>query len=100
MHHSAAKLSYESERARQSEKNADKPTIKLVLNKNFEFKEKKEEPEPIFKNTFLKNVGSEEPKSERKMSDFIIRKKNPYGDEKNTINLFNSVLSSLRKDRK
>lgn len=34
------------------------------------------------------------------MSDFIIRKKNPYGDEKNTVNLFNSVLSSLRKDKK
>lgn len=34
------------------------------------------------------------------MSDFIIRKKNPYGDEKNSVSLFNSVLSSLRKDRK
>lgn len=34
------------------------------------------------------------------MNDFIIRKKIPYADDKNTINLFNSVLCSLRKDRK
>ena len=34
------------------------------------------------------------------MSDFIIRKKNPFGDERNTVSLFNSVLSSLRKERK
>jgi len=34
------------------------------------------------------------------MTDFIIRKKNPDGDEKNSLSLFNSVLSSLRKDKK
>ena len=34
------------------------------------------------------------------MSDFIIRKKIPHSDDKNSVNLFNSVLSSLRKDRK
>lgn len=34
------------------------------------------------------------------MTDLIIRKSLPYGEEKNTLNLFNSVLSSLRKDRK
>jgi len=42
----------------------------------------------------------EDVKAERKMSEFIIRKKVPYADEKNTVNLFNSVLSSLRRDRK
>lgn len=78
----------------------DRATVKIVLNKNYEFKEKEREDEPIFKNTFLKGLPREEPKSERKMSDFIIRKKVPYGDDKNSINLFNSVLSSLRKDKK
>jgi hypothetical protein len=34
------------------------------------------------------------------MSEFLIRKKVPYSDDKNSVNLFNSVLSSLRKDRK
>jgi hypothetical protein len=58
------------------------------------------EVEPIFKNNFLKGLPKEETRSERKMNDFLIRKKVPYSDEKNSINLFNSVLSSLRKDRK
>jgi hypothetical protein len=42
LHHSAAKLTNEAER-RLADKH-EKPTIKIVLNKNFEFKEKKEEP--------------------------------------------------------
>lgn len=78
--------------------------VKVVITKSSEAKESQEssdkKSEPIFKNNFLKSLPKEESKTERKMSDFLIRKKVPYHDEKNTINLFNNVLSSLRKDRK
>lgn len=72
--------------------------VKVVLNNKFEFGEKEEEAEPMFKNNFLKSLAKEEVKSERR-SDFIIRKKNPY-DDKNSVSLFNSVLASLRKGKK
>lgn len=45
----------------------------------------------------------QEPKKEkqRRASDFIIRKSKPnIMDDKNSSNLFKSVLSSLRKDKK
>ena len=70
--------------------------MKLTLTKS---QETKEDNEPMFKNNFLKGLPKEDCKSERR-SDFLIRKKIPHADEKNSINLFNSVLSSLRKDKK
>lgn len=81
-------------------KQPDRQTIKIVMNKNYEYKQQEKEAQPMFKNTFLKGLPREESKNQRRMSDFIIRKKVPYSDDKNSINLFNSVLSSLRKDKK
>lgn len=72
-----------------------------MLNKNYEFKS--EEPETFFKNSTLKSYIKEEPKKEkeRRVSDFIIRKsKVNVSEDKNSTNLFKSVLSSLRKDKK
>ena len=52
---SATKLPSEPKKEKNVEKSS---SIKMVLNKNFEFKEKKEEEvEPIFKNNFLKGLG-------------------------------------------
>ena len=44
----------------------------------------------------------EEVKKDKKTAEFIIRKNNKvnYVEDKNSTNLFKSVLSSLRKDKK
>lgn len=80
-------------------KQPEKQNIKIVLSRNYEFKEKDEESDTIFKNTFLKGLPKEEAR-DRKMSDLIVRKSMPFAEERNAINLFNSVLSSLRRDRR
>ena len=100
------KLNFQQEKITKSPEKGS--SIKLVLNKNFEFKEKDKDKEdrqsePMFKNNYLKGLSKDakdDNRSDRKMNDFLIRKKVPYHDEKNSVNLFNSVLSSLRKDRK
>ena len=59
-------------------KQPEKQNIKIVLNRNYEFKEKDmEEGDTIFKNTFLKGLPKEEER-ERRMSDLIVRKSMPF----------------------
>ena len=64
-----------------------------------------EDPDSMFKNTWLKGFIKEESplKVHRKSvgSEFIIKKnKVPFSDDKNGANLFKNVLQSLRKDKK
>lgn len=97
-HKSTSRLNYESEKPNRNEIGS-RSGIKLILNKNYEFKV--EEKEPVFKNSCLRGFIKDEIKKDRK-SEFIIRKNNKvsFSDDKNSTNLFKSVLSSLRKDRK
>ena len=54
----------------------------------------------MFKNTCLKGFIKQDEKK-RRGSDFIIRKNKLGGlDDRNSTNLFKSVLSSLRKEKK
>ena len=86
---------YDSERPLKKEDKGAKSNVKIVMNKNYE------DTETFFKNSCLKNFIKEE-KKDRRSSDFIIRKSNKLNiaDDKNSTNLFKSVLSSLRKERK
>lgn len=85
----------------QQQEGGSNKNIKIILKKNAQEikreKEREEEAEPVFRNTCLKGL----PRDEKKVNEFIIKKtKVQHAEDKNSINLFHSVLSSLRKDRK
>lgn len=90
---------YDSERPLKKEEKGSRSNVKLVVNRNNEMPS---EAETFFKNSCLKNFIKEEPRKERRASDFIIRKSNKLNlaEEKNSTNLFKNVLSSLRREKR